>query len=110
MEAPWRLSDGPVARVALLPSRSHACPWVDGRRELGSLAFVRGLVLVNRNGPGRRDASAEHGPKRTLCNRRTRESALGAWGVRGRGARPWMAGLAAEAATPRTVMIEWPSP
>jgi len=77
-------------RVCGLTFRS---PRVDDRRVL------RGIIFINRNGLRWRDAPREYGPAKTLYNRRKR------WGDMGVFARI-MAGLAAEAAAPKNMMID----
>ena len=68
-------------------------PRVDDRRVLG------GIIFINRNGLRWCDAPKEYGPPRTLYNR------WKLWGDIGVFARK-MEGLASEAATPKTVMID----
>ena len=68
-------------------------PRVDDRRVLS------GIIFINRNGLRWRDAPREYGPPKTLYNRWKR------WSDKGVFAR-MMDGLAAEAATPKTVMID----
>src|SRR5690349_4479895 len=70
-----------------------ADPGVDDRR------VPSGILFVTRDGLRRRDAPAEDGPPKALHNRWRR------WSGRGVFAR-MMAGLAAEANQPRTVMID----
>jgi len=60
---------------------------------------LRGIIFINRNGLRWRDAPREYGPAKTLYNRRKR------WGDMGVFARI-MAGLAAEAAAPKNMMID----
>jgi transposase len=73
--------------------KSHGKPRVDDRRALS------GIVFVNRNGLGWRDAPSAYGPHKTLYDRWKR------WGKRGAFAR-MMEGLAAADAEPKTVMID----
>ena len=87
------LSDAQMARLRPYFPRSHGRPRVDDRRVLS------GIIFVNRNGLRWRDAPREYGPAKTLYNRWKR------WGDMGVFARI-MAGLAAEAAAPKTVMID----
>jgi transposase len=68
-------------------------PRVDDRRVLS------GIIFINRNGLRWRDAPEEYGPPKTLYNRWKR------WSDKGVFAR-MMDGLAAEAAAPKTVMID----
>lgn len=73
--------------------RSHGKPREDDRRVLS------GMIFINRTGLRWRDAPREHGPPKTPYNRLKRWSGKGVF-VR------MMDGLAAEAATPKTVMID----
>ena len=85
-----RRSNG--ASAALLSEE----PWqarVDDRRVLS------GIIFINRNGLRWCDAPIEYGSAKTLYNRWKR------WGDKGIFAR-MMHGLAAEAAVPKTVMID----
>ncbi len=66
---------------------------MDGRRVLS------GIIFVNRNGLLWRDAPPEYGPPKTLYNRWKRWSGMGVF------AR-MMAGLAAGADAPKTIMID----
>lgn len=87
------LTDEQIALLEPLFPRSHGRPRVDDRRVLS------GIIFVNRNGLRWRDAPAEYGPPKTLYNRWRRWSGMGVF------AR-MMAGLAAEAEAPRTVLID----
>ena len=87
------LTDEQMARLAPFFPKSHGRPRVDDRRVLS------GIIFVNRNGLRWRDAPAEYGPPKTLYNRWRRWSGMGVF------AR-MMAGLAAEAEAPKTVMID----
>ena len=87
------LTEAQVARLQLFFPRIHGRPRVDDRRVLS------GMILITRNGFCWCDAPKEHGPPKTLCNRWKR------WGDKGGFAR-MMEGLAAEAAVPKTVMID----
>ena len=87
------LTDEQMARLAPFFPRSHGRPRVNDRRVLS------GIIFVNRNGLRWRDAPAEYGPAKTLYNRWKR------WGAMGVFAR-MMAGLAAQADAPKTVMID----
>jgi transposase len=87
------LTDEQMARLEPFFPKSHGRPRVDDRRVLS------GIIFVNRNGLRWRDAPAEYGPAKTLYNRWKR------WGAMGVFAR-MMAGLAAEAEVPKTVMID----
>ena len=60
---------------------------------------MSGFIIVDRNGRRWRDAPREYGPAKTLYNRWKR------WSDKGVFAR-MMAGLASEAAVPKTVMID----
>ena len=87
------LTDEQMARLRPYFPKSHGRPRVDDRRVLS------GIIFVNRNGLRWRDAPREYGPSKTLYNRWKR------WGDMGVFARI-MEGLADEAATPKTVMID----
>ena len=87
------LTDEQMARLEPFFPKSHGRPRVDDRRVLS------GIIFVNRNGLRWRDAPAEYGPPKTLYNRWKR------WGAMGVFAR-MMAGLAAQADAPKTVMID----
>ena len=87
------LTDEQMERLAPFFPKSHGRPRVDDRRVLS------GIIFVNRNGLRWRDAPAEYGPPKTLYNRWRRWSGMGVF------AR-MMAGLAAEADAPKTVMID----
>ena len=88
------LADGSAdGAAAALFSKSHGKPRVDDRRVLS------GIIFINRNGLRWCDAPKEYGPPKTLYNRWKR------WSDKGVFAR-MMAGLAAEAAVPKTVMID----
>ena len=80
-----------IARLRPFFPKSHGKPRVDDLRVLS------GVIFINRNGLRWCDAAGEYGPAKTLYNRWKR------WGDRGVLAR-MMQGLAAEAATPKTVM------
>ncbi len=87
------LTDEQMARLQPFFPKSHGRPRVDDRRVLS------GIIFVNRNGLRWRDAPSEYGPPKTLYNRWKR------WGAMGVFAR-MMAGLAAGADAPKTVMID----
>lgn len=87
------LTDAQMARLEPFFPKSHGKPRVDDRRVLS------GIIFVNRNGLRWRDAPKDYGPPKTLYNRWKR------WSDRGVFAR-MMDGLAAEAAVPKTVMID----
>ena len=87
------LTDAQMARLEPFFPRSHGKPRVDDRRVLS------GIIFINRNGLRWRDAPRDYGPPKTLYNRWKR------WSDRGVFARI-MEGLAAEAAAPKTVMID----
>jgi transposase len=87
------LTDEQMERLRPFFPKSHGRPRVDDRRVLS------GIIFVNRNGLRWRDAPSEHGPPKTLYNRWKRWSGMGVF------AR-MMAGLAAEADVPKTIMID----
>ena len=87
------LTDVQMARLEPFFPKSHGKPRVDDRRVLS------GIIFINRTGLRWRDAPREYGPPKTLYNRWKRWSDLGVF------AR-MMAGLASEAAVPKTVMID----
>ena len=87
------LNDAQMARLEPFFPKSHGKPRVDDRRVLS------GIIFINRNGLRWRDAPREYGPPKTLYNRWKR------WSDKGVFAR-MMDGLAAEAAVPKTVMID----
>ena len=87
------LTDAQMARLKPFFPKSHGKPRVDDRRVLS------GIIFINRNGLRWRDAPKAYGPPKTLYNRWKR------WSDKGVFAR-MMAGLAAEVAVPKTVMID----
>ena len=87
------LSEDQMARLRPFFPKSHGKPRVDDRRVLS------GIIFINRNGLRWCDAPKEYGPAKTLYNRWKR------WGDMGVFAR-MMDGLACEATTPKTVMID----
>ncbi len=87
------LTDEQMERLRAFFPKSHGRPRVDDRRVLS------GIIFVNRNGLRWRDAPAEYGPPKTLYNRWKRWSGMGVF------AR-MMAGLAAQAEVPKTMMID----
>ena len=87
------LTDAQMARLQPFFPKSHGKPRVDDRR------ILSGIIFINRNGLRWCDAPKEYGPAKTLYNRWKR------WGDKGVFAR-MMEGLASEAATPKTVMID----
>ena len=87
------LTEAQMARLQPFFPKSHGKPRVDDRRVLS------GIIFINRNGLRWRDAPRDYGPPKTLYNRWKR------WSNKGLFAR-MMDGLAAEAATPKTVMID----
>jgi len=87
------LTDAQMERLKPFFPKSHGKPRVDDRRVLS------GIIFINRNGLRWYDAPAKYGPAKTLYNRWKR------WGEKGIFAR-MMHGLAAEAAVPKTVMID----
>jgi transposase len=82
-----------MARLQPFFPKSHGKPRVDDQRAL------RGIIFINRNGWRWCDAPKEYGPPKTLDNRWKR------WSDKDVFAR-LMAVLAAEAAVPKTVMID----
>jgi transposase len=89
----FRLTDAQMARLEPFFPKSRGKPRVDDRQVLS------GIIFINRNGLRWCDAPREYGLPKTLCNRWKR------WGDKGIFAR-MMEGLAAEAAAPKTVMID----
>lgn len=87
------LTDEQMERLRPFFSKSHRKPRVDDRRVLS------GIIFVNRNGLRWRDAPDENGSPKTLYNRRKRWSGMGVFAH-------MMAGLAAEADVPKTIMID----
>ena len=87
------LTEAQMARLAPFFPKSHGKPRVDDRRVLS------GIIFINRNGLRWRDAPKEYGPAKTLYNRWKRWSDRGIFAC-------MMHGLAAEAAVPKTVMID----
>ena len=87
------LTDAQMARLEPFFPKSHGKPRVDDRRVLS------GIIFINRNGLRWRDAPSAYGPHKTLYNRWKR------WSDKGVFARI-MDGLAAEAAVPKTGMID----
>ena len=87
------LTDEQMAGLKPFFPKSHGKPRVDDRRVLN------GIIFINRNELRCCDAPKEHGPPKTLNNRWKR------WSDKEVFAR-MMDGLAAEAATPKTVMID----
>ncbi len=90
------LMDDQMTRLAPFVPRSHGRPGVDDRRVLS------GIIFVTRNGLRWREAPAECGPPKTLYNRWRRWRRWSGMGVFAR----MMAGLAAEAEAPTTVVID----
>ena len=84
-----------MARLEPFFPKSHGKPRVDDRRAL------IGIVFINRNGLRWRDAPREYGQPMTLYNRWKRWSDKGIFAS-------MTDGLAAEAAVPKTVMIDAP--
>ena len=87
------LTDAQMARPEPFFPKCHGNPRVDDRRVLSWTIFI------NRNGLRWRDAPAEYGPHKALYNRWKR------WSDKDVFAR-MMAGLAAEHAEEKTVMID----
>ena len=87
------LTNAQMARLRPVFPPSHGKPRVDDRRVLS------GIIFINRNGLRWCDAPKEYGPPKTLYNRWKR------WRDKRVFAR-MMDVLAAEAAVPKTVMIE----
>ena len=65
------LTDGQMAKLAPFFPTSHGKPRVDDRRVLS------GIIFINRNGLGWRDAPAAYGPPKTLYSRWKRWSEKG---------------------------------
>jgi transposase len=87
------LTDEQMERLTPFFPKSHGKLRVDDRRVLS------GIIFINRNGLRWRDAPKDYGPPKTLYNRWKR------WSDKGVFAR-MMDRLAAEAATPKTVIID----
>jgi len=87
------LTDGQMERLRPFFPKRHGRPRVDDRRVLS------GIIFINRNGLRWCDAPKEYGPAKRLYNRWKR------WGDKGIFAR-MMHSLAAEAAVPKTVIID----
>ena len=87
------LTDAQMERLKPFFPKSHGKPRVDDRRVLS------GIIFINRNGLRWCDAPKEYGPHKTLYNRWKRWSDMGVF------ARI-MAGLAAEGAETKTIMID----
>ena len=87
------LTDAQMARLQPFFPKSHGRPRVDDRRVLS------GIIFINRNGLRWCDAPKEYGPPKTLYNPWKR------WSDKGVFAR-MMDGLTAEAAVPKTAMID----
>ena len=87
------LTDVQVGRMSPFFPKSRGKPRVDDRRVLS------GIIYIQRNGLMWKDAPSDYGPPKTLYNRWKR------WSDKGVFAR-MMDGLAAEAAVPKTVMID----
>ncbi|MCL6283605.1 IS5 family transposase [Ruegeria sp. 2012CJ41-6] len=87
------LTDEQMVRLRPYFPKSHGKPRVDDRRVLS------GIIFINRNGLRWSDAPREYGPPKTLYNRWKRWSEMGVF------ARI-MAGLAAEEADHKTIMID----
>ena len=100
------LTDAQMARLRPFFPKNHGVPRVGdplpgnglpANRERGRV--LSGIIFINRNSLRWCDAPKEYGPPKTLYNRWKR------WGDKGIFAR-MMEGLAAEAAVPKTVMID----
>jgi transposase len=87
------LTEAQMERLKPFFPKSHGRPRVDDRRVLS------GIIFINRNGLRWCDAPREYGPAKTLYNRWKR------WSEKGVFARI-MAGLAAEGAEHKTIMID----
>ena len=87
------LMDAQLAQLVPFFPKSHRKPRVDDRR------ILSGIIFINRNGLRWRHAPKDHGPAKTLYNHWRR------WSDKGGFAR-MMDGLAAEAAVPKTVLID----
>ncbi len=68
---PFWLTEAQLERLRPFFPKSRGVPRVDDRRVLS------GIIFINRNGLRWRDAPAEHGPHKTLCNRWKRWRRLG---------------------------------
>ena len=93
MSALCWLTDAQIERLRPFFPKFRGRPRVDDRRVLS------GIIFIQRNGLMWKHAPAAYGPPKTLCNRWKR------WSDKGVFAR-MMAGLASEAAVPKTVMID----
>ena len=71
MRDPLWLTEAQLERLRPYFPKTRGTPRVDDRRVPG------GIIFVNRNGLRWRDAPAEYGPHKTLCNRWKRWSRLG---------------------------------
>ena len=87
------LNEDQMARLRPFFPKSRGKPRVDDRRVLS------GIIFINRNGLRWCDAPKEYGPAKTLYNRWKRWGDIGVFAL-------IMDGLASEAATPKTVMID----
>ena len=84
------LSEAQMRRIEAYFPLSHGCRGLDDKRILSGIVFV---VFVIRNGLRWRDAPADCGPHKTICNRFIRWSRLGVFnrifaGLRRKADRP----------------------
>lgn len=84
-----------MTRLSPFFPKSHGRPRIDDR------CVLSGIIVINRNGLGWRDAPAVYGAHKTLYNR------WKCWSDKGTFAR-MMAGLAAEHGKKKTIMIDAP--
>ena len=87
------LSEAQMRRIEPHFPLTHGVPRVDDRR------FISGIIVVIRNGLGWRDAPAEYGPPKTICNRLIRWSHLGVF-------NRIFAALSAKSGNPDLLMID----
>ena len=87
------LTEAQLERLRPFFPKTRGIPGVNDRRVLS------GIIFVNRNGLRWRDAPAEYGPHKTLCNRWKRWSRLGVF-VR------MLEGLAAESGSDGMLMVD----
>lgn len=89
----WLLSEAQMRRIEPYFPLSHGIPRVDDCR------IVSGIIFVIRNGLRWRDAPADYGPHKTICNRFIRWSRLGVF-------NRIFAELAAKGGRPDRLMID----
>jgi transposase len=87
------LTDAQMAKLKPFFPKSHVKPRVDDRRVLS------GIIFINRNGLGWRDAPKEYGPHKTLYSRWRRWSQNGVFSK-------MMIGLSANHGEKQAVMID----